>query len=153
MQVRTSALNHSTPPRRAGGPCEEGGRARVLVVEDNPVNGIVIEAQLEQLGLDSEIAPNGERALERLDDGGWDLVLMDCMLPGLSGYAVTQAWRATEQRRALRRLPIVALTANVADGHEAQCLAAGMDGYLTKPCSLPALAAMLGRWLPALRAK
>lgn len=123
-----------------------GGR-HLLVVEDDPVNGMIAEAQLARLGCSCDIAIDGKEALQRLRDGAYDLVLMDCMLPGLSGYATTQAWRAEEQASGRPRLPIVALTANALSSNAEQCARAGMDDYLTKPCTVEKLDLALRRWL------
>jgi len=72
---------------------------------------------------------------------------MDCMMPGLSGYAITEAWRHEEAGLARPRLPIVALTANALSSNVQQCQAAGMDDYLTKPCTVDKLDDVLTRWL------
>jgi signal transduction histidine kinase/ActR/RegA family two-component response regulator len=131
------------PPRLSG---------HVLVVEDNPVNALVVEAQLATIGCTCRVAADGEDALRCLQEGGFDAVLMDCMLPGLSGYEVTVSWRRDEARRpGALRLPIVALTANALSSNADQCRASGMDDYLTKPCTVEKLATMLGRWLPTAR--
>ncbi|WP_181179228.1 hybrid sensor histidine kinase/response regulator [Methylibium rhizosphaerae] len=118
----------------------------VLVVEDDPVNSMIAEAQLAALGCSCDVAADGEEALSRLRQQRYDLVLMDCMLPGLSGYSVTRQWRAEEADGKLRRTPIVALTANALSSNLDQCSLAGMDDYLTKPCSVDKLDAVLQRW-------
>ncbi len=123
-------------------------RGHVLVVEDNAINAIVVEAQLAQMGCTCQVAVDGEEALRQLRAGGFDAVLMDCMLPGLSGHDVTRAWRQEEARGASRRLPIIALTANALSSNVEQCAVSGMDDYLTKPCTVDKLAGKLGRWLP-----
>jgi len=123
-------------------------QARVLVVEDNPVNLQVVQAMLRKLGLRADHAANGEEALERLASGeDWDLVLMDCQMPVLDGFETTRRWREQEARRGDARLPIVALTANAMRGDAERCLEAGMDAYLSKPLTISALSAELGRWL------
>ena len=108
------------------------------------MNGMIAEAQLARLGCSCDIAIDGKEALQRLREGVYDLVLMDCMLPGLSGYATTQAWRAEEQATGRPRLPIVALTANALSSNAEQCERAGMDDYLTKPCTVEKLDLALG---------
>jgi signal transduction histidine kinase/ActR/RegA family two-component response regulator len=119
----------------------------VLVVEDDPVNGMIAEAQLATLGCSCDVAFDGHEALERLHARHYDLVLMDCMLPGMSGYEVTQAWRAEESATRSPHLTIVALTANALSSNIQQCLVAGMDDYLTKPCTVDKLDEVLSRWL------
>lgn len=129
----------SEPPRLAG---------HVLVVEDNPVNALVVEAQLANMGLTCQVASDGEDALRCMRDRRFDVVLMDCMLPGLSGQEVTRMWRARETASGGQHLPIIALTANALSSNVDECHAAGMDDYLTKPCTVEKLSAKLHRWLP-----
>jgi len=74
-------------------------------------------------------------------------VLMDCMMPGLSGYAITEAWREEERALGRERLPIVALTANALSSNLQQCQQCGMDDYVTKPCTVDKLDEVLTRWL------
>jgi signal transduction histidine kinase/CheY-like chemotaxis protein len=119
----------------------------VLVVEDDPVNAMIAEAQLARLGCSCDVAIDGKEALQRLRTGHYDLVLMDCMLPGMSGYATTAAWRAEEAATGRPRVPVVALTANALSSNAQQCRQAGMDDYLTKPCTIDKLNNALGRWL------
>ena len=122
--------------------------ARILVVEDNPVNLQVVKAMLKKLGLHAEHADNGEDALARLSrESDWDLVLMDCQMPVLDGFDTTRRWRTLENSANRQRLPIVALTANAMSGDAERCLEAGMDAYLSKPLTLAALTTELGRWL------
>jgi signal transduction histidine kinase/CheY-like chemotaxis protein len=106
---------------------------RVLLVEDNPVNQEVALAVLQDLGIEAVSAWSGEEALEKLTSDSFDVVLMDCQMPKLDGYATTSRFRdwETEQQRA--RTPIVALTANALSGDAEKCYAAGMDRYLSKP--------------------
>jgi len=118
----------------------------VLIVEDNEINQQVASAMLAALGLRSAVAPNGQVAVDRVRAEKFDLVLMDCQMPVMDGYAATAAIRALPQDR--RAIPILALTANALQGDEAKCLAAGMDGFLTNPLTFQKLATLLGRWLP-----
>lgn len=124
-------------------------RGRVLVAEDNESNGIVVRTHLERLGVTVEMVCDGEQALAAMAAGQFDLVLMDCQMPGIDGYAATRRWRQQETQGA--RLPIVALTANAMIGDRERCLEAGMDDYLAKPFSGDQLLALLGRWLPVER--
>ncbi|AKJ29187.1 ATP-binding protein [Caldimonas brevitalea] len=128
-------------------PLPEVGAPRILVVEDNPVNGLVLEAQLAGLGCACDVATDGEEALRRLEADGYDLVLMDCMLPGLSGYEVCQRWRTIERERGRGRVPIIALTANALASNAEEARAAGMDDFLTKPCTVDKLGRTVRRWL------
>lgn len=111
----------------------------VLVVEDNPVNAMIVQQQLAHLRCTSALAEDGEVALRLLRDGQFDLVLMDCMLPKMSGYDATALWRAVEQTEGRPRVPIVALTANSLASNVAACEQAGMDDFLTKPVSVERL--------------
>jgi PAS domain S-box-containing protein len=125
-------------------------RARVLLAEDNGVNQVVARNMLKALGCEPEIVRNGEEALNAVKRGSYDIVLMDCQMPVMDGYAATRAVREWERETAApRRMPVVALTANALVGDAEQCLAAGMDGHLAKPYTRQQLAAILTRWLPA----
>jgi PAS domain S-box-containing protein len=122
-------------------------QAHVLVVEDNAVNAMVVEAQLLALGCTCDVAIDGEEALVSLRGARYDAVLMDCMLPGISGYEATRRWRDEEQRLELQRLPVIALTANALASNVGDARRAGMDDFITKPCTVEQLAAVLGRWV------
>ncbi len=117
----------------------------VLVTEDNAVNAMVVEAQLESLGCTCDVAVDGEDALAHLSHHRYDVVLMDCMLPGMSGYDATRAWREREARESATHLPIIALTANALSSNIEQARDAGMDDFLTKPCARDDLRAALHR--------
>ncbi|MDB5444037.1 MAG: sensor histidine kinase/response regulator [Phenylobacterium sp.] len=115
--------------------------ARVLLVEDNPINALLARALLTREGCSVDHAISGEEALAAAKVGTYDLILMDMRMPGLSGE---------EAARALRALgvgaPIVALTANAFEDDRRRCLAAGMNDFLVKPLSPDALRVMLTRW-------
>ncbi len=124
--------------------------ARVLLVEDNPVNLMVGQRLLGLLGVDCDTAANGEAALMRMSASRYDLVLMDCQMPVLDGYAATRQWRENEAADGgARRLPIVAMTANAMAGDRQKCLDAGMDDYLAKPVTRAELERCLHRWCAA----
>jgi len=128
-----------TPP-----PCH----GRILLAEDNPVNCEVAVAMLEFLGCHVDLAENGLQALEAVSKQHYDLVLMDCQMPVLDGFAATAAIRQQEAASGTgHRLPIIALTANAMEGDRDRCLAAGMDDYLSKPFSQDGLRATLQRWI------
>ena len=124
-------------------PAERRPRLRVLVAEDNPVNQLVTRRLLEKRGHDVEIARDGRQAVAAFDRGGFDLILMDVQMPVVDGWEATAAIRGREQANGGPRLPIVALTAHAMKGDEDRCLAAGMDGYITKPIELTALDAWI----------
>ncbi|MDR2960252.1 MAG: response regulator [Stenotrophomonas sp.] len=119
---------------------------RVLLVEDNTVNRMVAEQLLRVFQCDVRHAADGEQALAVLREGGTDVVLMDCQMPVLDGYAATRRWRAEEAEAGRTRLPIIAMTANAMAGDRERCLQAGMDDYLSKPIARTALHALLQRW-------
>ncbi|WP_300456049.1 response regulator [Accumulibacter sp.] len=124
-----------------------GLRGRVLLVEDNPDSQELLLIMLTRLGVQAELSVNGKDAVDRVANGNFDMVLMDCQMPVLDGYQATAVIRQRQQGRAVR-LPIIALTANAMAGDRHRCLDAGMDDYLSKPVSFGQLATMLARWLP-----
>lgn len=107
--------------------------ARVLLVEDNPVNVLVAEAMLRNLGYEVCTVTDGRQAVGWLENDQCDVVLMDCAMPVMDGFEATRQIRHRESLTGRTRVPIVALTANVLSDERAQCLAVGMDDYLAKP--------------------
>jgi signal transduction histidine kinase/CheY-like chemotaxis protein/HPt (histidine-containing phosphotransfer) domain-containing protein len=107
-------------------------RLQVLVAEDNPVNEAVIVRVLEKMGHAPTMAHNGREAVSLASNGKFDLVFMDVQMPEMDGLAATAAIRESEKRSGTH-LPIFAMTAHAMKGDREQCLAAGMDGYMTKP--------------------
>jgi signal transduction histidine kinase/CheY-like chemotaxis protein len=123
-------------------------RRKVLLAEDNPVNVEVASAMLEGLGLDVSRARNGEEALHSVQADDFDVILMDCQMPVMDGFAATTEIRRHEQQRGrARSMPIIAITANALQGDRESCLAAGMDDYLSKPFTQQALGLTLSRWI------
>ena len=121
-------------------------RARILLVEDNPVNQLVAKGMLNKLGCDVVVAAHGGEALGQLEGSHFDLVLMDCNMPVMDGY---EASRQIRHRGHWPDLPIVALTANAMPEERERCRAAGMNDYLAKPFRREELAALLDTWVPA----
>jgi len=115
---------------------------RVLLVEDNQVNQIVALRILENLGCTPVLAKNGKEALSLLSRGGFDLVLMDVQMPEMDGLTATQHIRMAETGTE-RHVPIFAMTARAMQGDRDMCLAAGMDGYLSKPINVRELELVL----------
>jgi signal transduction histidine kinase/CheY-like chemotaxis protein len=115
----------------------------ILVAEDNPVNQRVAQRMLERLGHTVTIVGNGREAVDALDAGRFDAVLMDMQMPEMNGLEASVAIRAREQARSSARTPIIALTANAMKSDRDKCLAAGMDAYLSKPIKLAELKAAL----------
>ncbi|MEJ0040541.1 MAG: ATP-binding protein [Gammaproteobacteria bacterium] len=116
---------------------------RILVVEDNPANRYVAEALLTGLECPATIVAGGREALEMLQQQEFDLILMDCQMPGMDGYETTRQVR----RLLKRRVPIIAMTANAMAADRNHCLEAGMDDFLAKPFGRSGLNAVLCKWL------
>ncbi len=122
--------------------------SRILLVEDNPVNQRVASRLLQKLAIDVILANNGAEALERIAEGGIDAVLMDCQMPVMDGFTATARIRERERAEGLgKRLPIIALTANVLNEDREHCIAAGMDAHIGKPIVPTQLADCLSRYL------
>lgn len=122
--------------------------ARILLVEDNPVNQMVAQKMLERIGLKATLANNGVEALQCLDGQSFDLVLMDCQMPEMDGFDATREIRKLELKTPQQqRLPIIAMTANVMSGDRERCLEIGMDDYIGKPVQRDQLATVLRKWL------
>jgi CheY-like chemotaxis protein/anti-sigma regulatory factor (Ser/Thr protein kinase) len=122
---------------------EEG--KRVLLVEDDAVNQLVVENMLAKLGCTVEIASDGAAACEATDRARYDLILMDLHMPGMDGYEATRRIREAGALKGYYT-PIVALTADALAGDRDRCIEAGMDDFVTKPISTALLAAVVERW-------
>lgn len=120
-------------------------RARILLVEDNPVNQLVAKGMLGKLGCEVIVAAHGGEALKLLEEQGFDMVLMDCNMPVMDGY---EASRQIRRSGRWPDLPIVALTANAMSEERERCRAAGMNDYLAKPFRREELKALLDLWVP-----
>ena len=116
-----------------------------LLVEDNAINREVAEEYLRRLGCRVDIAVNGREAVDMYRTMDYDIVFMDCQMPVMDGFEATRQIRLTERQRT----PIIALTANAHNEERAECMAAGMDDFLTKPTSQARIAAALARWVSA----
>ncbi|HEX4046945.1 MAG TPA: ATP-binding protein, partial [Elusimicrobiota bacterium] len=130
----------STPPPRA----ERRDRLRILVVDDNEINRRLLQRQLERLGCPSVAVDGGRAALAALGAQVFGLILLDCQMPDLDGYATAGEIRRLEDGR--RRTPIAAITANPSLEVRKRCEEAGMDGFVPKPTTLTDLAAAIERW-------
>ena len=130
-------------------------RGRILLAEDNAVNQEVASAILAYLKLETDIATDGAEAVLAWSKQSYDLILMDCQMPNMDGFEAVARIRAGEIEQAnrenitVRRVPIVAVTANAMASDRQACLAAGFDDYLPKPYKAHALQALLSRWLGA----
>jgi CheY-like chemotaxis protein/HPt (histidine-containing phosphotransfer) domain-containing protein len=120
----------------------------VLLAEDNPVNQEVIRAYLLDMGYRVDLVTTGLQAVAAFERKPYDLILMDCQMPDMDGFEATMLLRLRErQQNAQRRIPIIAVTANAFEHERDNCLAAGMDDYISKPFNQNDLSAMLQRWL------
>ena len=120
---------------------------RVLVAEDSAINQQVVCARLAKLGITPHVVGNGGEAVKACERIDFELILMDCQMPEMDGFAATQLIRRHEQQSG-RHVPIVAMTANAMAGDRERCIAAGMDDYASKPVTLDQLRQIIERWLP-----
>lgn len=150
---RPDSLIEIRSPRRLSRPLQSGvsaeirGRMRLLLVEDNLVNQKVVARMIKRIGYRADFVENGARALERLVDTDYDLILMDCQMPGMDGYKATHEIRRLEGP--IRHTPIIGLTAHALAGDREECMRAGMDDYLSKPVMPEDLGAMIDKWVMA----
>ena len=120
---------------------------RILLTEDDPTAQKIVSGLLKKYGYLVDVASNGREAVQALENNDYALVLMDCMMPEMNGYQVTAVIR--DPASAVRRhdIPVIALTGNAMKHDRDNCIAAGMDDHLPKPLLLPAVLAMLDKWL------
>jgi len=148
--VRFPAVAHTTtvPALGSAQPARTSlSGVRVLLAEDNPINQEVAISLLEFLGCLVTTADTGERAVHELASGRFQVVLMDCQMPGMDGFEATREIRRREALSPSARVPIIALTANAMRGDRERCLAAGMDDFVSKPFRLEDLRRTLERWV------
>ena len=137
-------------PRQDPAPVGAAATGLILLVEDNEINMEVAREMIGKAGYRCDHAANGHEAVEAIQRGRYDLVLMDCQMPKMDGYEATRRIRAWEDESgAGRRVPIVAVTAHAMTGDRERCLDAGMDDYLTKPVESSRLVATIAKWLSA----
>lgn len=119
--------------------------ARILIVEDNQINQMVILKMLNKLGVSADVVPNGLEALNALSETSYDIIFMDCQMPVMDGYKATFEIRSREGQE--KSIVIIALTANVMENDRERCIQSGMDDYLSKPVKFAELREMLEKWL------
>lgn len=147
----TVLLEPATAPEKTTDPANAGTLVqhdlRVMVVEDNPVNRLVITGMLQKLGINALLAQDGADALAMLQEHqDIELIFMDCEMPVMDGYEATRQIRALEQHGKRPPVTIIALTAHALPEHREKCLACGMNDHLAKPLSMDELVSMLQRW-------
>jgi CheY-like chemotaxis protein len=125
------------------------GEKKILFVEDNEINRIVMLKQLEILGFNADIARNGQEGLTMWQEGDYDVILSDCHMPVLDGFEMSRALRDIEQAEFMNRTPIIAITANALKGDADKCFASGMDDYIAKPVEIKTLEQKLRMFLDA----
>jgi CheY-like chemotaxis protein len=129
--------------------------ARVLFVEDHPINQKVAVGFMRRFGLVTQVASDGAEAVALAAHGGFDLIFMDIQMPVMNGYEATRALHQAWREHGVRAIPVIALTANALTRDRQLCLEAGMDDYLAKPIFPKDLEAMLRKhlWLEAGQSK
>ncbi|HKP58965.1 MAG TPA: AAA family ATPase [Polyangiales bacterium] len=133
------------PAPLAAAPARLSGSRRILLAEDNRVNQRVAARLIEKLGYEVDVVVDGHEVIEAVRKGDYGLILMDCEMPGMNGFEATRRLRM--QASIAANVPIIALTAHAAEGEEQRCLAAGMNGFLTKPIALDQLRFTLQNWV------
>ncbi len=125
---------------------QTGAQLRILVVDDVPVNQVVVEKMLDSLGYHVETASNGIEAVERVRERHYDLIFMDIQMPEMDGYEATRIIRELDLEVA--GVPIVAITANTQDADRDACIEAGMNDFIAKPFVKQQLVTLLERYFP-----
>ena len=141
----TESLRKAGEHTAAPAPAQRKPLGSVLVAEDNPVNQRLALRLLERMGCRAEVAGNGHEVLAALSKRSFDLILMDCQMPGMDGFEATAQVRSREGPS--RHTPIIAMTAHAMESDHERCLAAGMDDYISKPIRPDDFVRMLDRWL------
>jgi len=144
---RLTQIMRARPPAPSIADAEREGTL-ILIVDDHPTNRMLLLRQVHTLGYAAESAENGVEALALWQNKGFGLVITDCNMPGMDGYQLTESIRAIELAGSVKRVPIIACTANALGGQVEKCLAVGMDDCLVKPVTLTQLLSKLDQWLP-----
>lgn len=154
----SSFINDVPTPNAITSNCQDSFRVRelsnlkVLFAEDNVVNQKITMSYLSQLGCQADLAENGEQVLQLMHNQNYDIILMDCQMPLLDGYATTYAIRQLEANilatnGVIEHIIIIAMTANAFKEDRDRCLSVGMDDYLSKPIRKQKLKETLEHWM------
>jgi PAS domain S-box-containing protein len=127
---------------------QNGNGTRLLLVEDDPTNQVVIKASLTKFGYHVDVVNDGSEAIKALENNDYALVLMDCMMPVLNGYEATAVIRNQASAVRNHEIPVIALTAKAFEEDRDKCQAAGMNDFLSKPVIITDLLIVLGKWVP-----
>jgi PAS domain S-box-containing protein len=150
-QPRADAAPAPPPAGARPAPSLDEARAEgtlVLIVDDHPINRLVLLRQLNALGYAAESAADGVEALERWSGGGFSLVITDCQMPEMDGYELARAIRTAETRNSRPRVPVIGWSANALGDEPHKAAEAGMDDFMAKPVAMSDLAMKLQHWLP-----
>ncbi|WP_081070862.1 ATP-binding protein [Burkholderia territorii] len=145
------ASDSAVGQENADGKCEGESKPLILVIDDHEAVQYSICQQCDEIGCRTVSAQNGMAALQQLARTRFDMVLLDCNLPDIDGYALARMIRLNEATERAGRVPIIAISALSGDEHKVRCFDSGMDGVLGKPLRLAALRQMLAMWCPAYR--
>lgn len=119
---------------------------KVLMVEDNLVNQKVTSAMLKHFGIESDIAENGQEAVDMVQQKSYDIIFMDCQMPVMNGFDATREIRKQEGGATSNTVPILAMTANASPDAVSECYDSGMNDVIAKPVELGTLGEMLNKW-------
>ncbi len=139
IQESRDAAATTDEPDASNSPAKK--RLKLLVAEDNGVNRVVAGGMLKKLGCQVDFAENGAEAVAKSRQKGYDMILMDCLMPEMDGWTATR-----EIRRRDFRIPIIAVTANATNDDRTRCMKAGMNDYLSKPLRIAELSRVMERW-------
>jgi signal transduction histidine kinase/CheY-like chemotaxis protein/HPt (histidine-containing phosphotransfer) domain-containing protein len=146
LQSVRGELDYGATGSLAANACAGISDVRILIAEDNPVSSGVLQTMLQFEGFDTDVVGDGPSVLEALQSQDYDLLMLDCQMPGMDGDIVTKNIRKYPERFGSDPV-IVAVTADTTEQHRAQCLAAGMDDFMPKPIRLESLRSGLARWV------
>ncbi len=149
-QLHDVLLRATLPPKAAQAVMEPSEEQKyhdlkVLIVDDNQVNQLILANMLKQIGVEADVAENGLRAIQKYEANDYDLILMDCEMPEMDGYQAAAQIRAKEQENQRKRVNIIAISAHAQSDFKERVEAIGMDGHLTKPISLSNLTDLLSK--------